>query len=380
MSHPDEGVLQELLDGELAPADAAAVRAHLAGCVPCAVILRDLAAVQAESDAIVARLPLDPPLVKPGTRARARRSRNLRTLGLAASLMLVAGTSWVLLRTSRQTFAARDEAPAGLALPMPSEERQEVPATTPDIPPPAAEPGAAAAAPPAPKLRADANGDQAAKAKQAPREADASATQPLAKDLQSQAKSRPEQEAANAVTEKKEADQVPVGGNRPADAPVPASLAAGAARASGSLTTVTEAEAGLGTRLRSISGLTPFSVELLPLGADSVPAVRQRYLVNGVTVVLVQRGSPAPDTRALAATAGKPLAASRVDRTSKARAPESAMDSLGRMREDRGCEYAGDCGSGTKTAIRTWEAGGSFFELRGPLPADSMDALVKRVK
>ena len=32
MSHPDEGVLQELLDGELAPADAAAVRAHLAGC------------------------------------------------------------------------------------------------------------------------------------------------------------------------------------------------------------------------------------------------------------------------------------------------------------------------------------------------------------
>ena len=29
MSHPDEGVLQELLDGELGPADTAAVRAHL---------------------------------------------------------------------------------------------------------------------------------------------------------------------------------------------------------------------------------------------------------------------------------------------------------------------------------------------------------------
>jgi len=41
MSHPDEGILQELLDGELPPSDAAAVRAHLAGCVPCAVLLRD---------------------------------------------------------------------------------------------------------------------------------------------------------------------------------------------------------------------------------------------------------------------------------------------------------------------------------------------------
>ena len=72
---------------------------------PCAVILRDLAGTQSEADAIVARLPLDPPLRAPGARASARRPINLRVIGLAASAVLVAGTSWMLLRsTNRESY------------------------------------------------------------------------------------------------------------------------------------------------------------------------------------------------------------------------------------------------------------------------------------
>ena len=132
MSHPDEGVLQELLDGELAPADAAVIRAHLAGCASCAAALQELEAMQTQADAIVARLPLDPPLVQPVPGTGPRRV-SLRMIGLAASVVLVAAP-WMLLRSNEVAYLrpANDSA-AGLALPMPSE-RQEVPATTPAAP------------------------------------------------------------------------------------------------------------------------------------------------------------------------------------------------------------------------------------------------------
>jgi hypothetical protein len=362
MSHPDEGVLQELLDGELLPADAAAVRAHLAGCVPCAVILRDLGATQAEADAIVARLPLDPPLVRPATRARPRRPMNLRAIGLAASVVLVAGTSWMLLR-SPGTHYLRDsnDSPAGLALPMPGEERQEVPATTP-----------AAPTVPSAGARADAGADQRAKAKQAPAEADTPGKATV-KDLPSRAEPQEGIEA-----EKKEAldtaprandarsANAPASGIRMVPAPAsPARLATGKALASGTMTSVADAESRLGRKLRSISGLTPVAVELLPPAADSLQAVRQSYLVSGVTVVLIQHGLPT---------------ASRDEVTLRAREPEYAMDSLRVSRSDRGCGYIDDCGKGTGTAVRVWEAWGSLFELRGDLPPDSLDALMKRVK
>ncbi len=162
MSHPDEGVLQELLDGELAPADAAVIRAHLAGCASCAAALQELEAMQTQADAIVARLPLDPPLVQPVVRARAPRRVNLRMIALAASVVLVAGTSWMLLRSNEVAYLRRaDDSAAGLALPMPSEERQEVPATTPATPPP-----------PSPAARTDAGADRRDKAKQASRQAE----------------------------------------------------------------------------------------------------------------------------------------------------------------------------------------------------------------
>ena len=36
--------------------------------------------------------------------------------------------------------------------------------------------------------------------------------------------------------------------------------------------------------------------------------------------------------------------------------------------------------AGVPPASRTWEAWGSLFQLRGALPTDSIDALMKRVK
>ena len=127
MSHPDDGVLQELLDGELAPADEAVVRAHIAGCAPCTTALAELKAIQAEADTIVSRLDLDPPLpvrqVRPARPAR----RDFRMLGLAASAVLVAGTSWLLFRSpnAAQRREAADTV-SGIALPLPAQEREEV--------------------------------------------------------------------------------------------------------------------------------------------------------------------------------------------------------------------------------------------------------------
>ena len=352
MSHPDEGILQELLDGELPPADAAAVRAHLAGCIPCAVILRDLGATQAEADAIVARLPLEPPLAKPATRGRPRRTINLRLIGLAASAVLVAGTSWMLLRPARD-YALRgsNDSSAGLA-PMPTEERQEVPATTPSAPPA-----------PAAGARADRNAGLPEKAKQAPLEKKvAVAPAPAAKmtdasgvkDIASPAGRDNAARQTDAKTEMM---------SRVAPPAAAARLSVGASIASeGTVTTAADAEARIGTRLRTISGLTPASVEMVPHAADST-AVRQRYLVGGVTVVLVQV-SPVP---------------ARDELTLKPREPAYDV-TLQRQPENRGCGFIDDCGTGPKPTIRVWEAWGSLFELGGALPADSIDALMKRVK
>jgi len=338
MSHPDEGVLQELLDGELAPADAAVIRVHLAGCASCAAALQELEAMQTQADAIVARLPLDPPLVQPVVRARAPRRVNLRMIGLAASVVLVAGTSWMLLRSNEVAYLrGADDSAAGLALPMPSEERQEVPATTPATPPA-----------PSPAARNDAGADRRDKAKPAPLQAEKKETD---------------------AEGPRESESLPTNAAPPVAAMTPPAASglrlSALERTSGRATTVAGAEARLGTRLRTISGLTPVSVEVLPVAPDSLLTVRQQYVVGGVTVLLVQQALPAP----------------RDEVTSKAREPVPHMDD-GRIQPGNranGLESVADS-AGVQPASRTWEAWGSLFQLRGALPADSIDALMKRVK
>ena len=107
------------------------------------------------------------------------------------------------------------------------------------------------------------------------------------------------------------------------------------------------------------------SVEVLPVAADSLPTVRQRYVVSGVPVLLVQQALPAP----------------RDEVTAKAREPvpyveDARIQAAGRT---NGIASVADS-AGAQPAGRTWEAWGSLFQLQGALPADSIDALMKRVK
>ncbi len=262
MSHPDDGVLQELLDGELAPADEAVVRAHIAGCAPCTTALAELKGIQAEADTIVSRLDLDPPLpVRQVRSARAPR-RDLRLLGLAASALLVAGTSWVLFRSpnASQHREVADTV-SGIALPFPAQERVEVDVTTPA---PAAAP--ADMAPPRPA------GQEAGEDFKLPGNPSAEASGVVAKPeaRKDEAAAVPEHDIANAAL-------------RSTDA------VAAKATASQALT-LAEAEARVGGRLLFIDSLTPQSVEVVRTGTDTLTEVRQTYLVGGVPVILVQRG------------------------------------------------------------------------------------------
>ncbi len=342
MSHPDDGLLQEFLDGELPAADAAVVRAHIAGCAPCTAALADLRVVQSEADAIVSRLDLDPPLhppVKAANDARRTGTPSLRLLGLAASAVLVAGTSWVLWRSPAvQPLGTRDESAPAPVQSVPAREQQEVPAV-----------GA----------RADADAGQGAKATDAP----------VQKDLAPPIAPR--------QAEKKEADDESRRANaNPTTAPSPAArmaappaapprLLSGAAQGSGTVTTVADAETRLGVRLRTISGLTPVAVELLPPAADSLPAVRQRYVVSGVPVTLVQQVVPVTP---------------RDEVSTKAHDSAPYVDGVAVQPGSRGNGFVTAESGGVQPVTRTWEAWGSLFQIRGALPADSIDALVRRVR
>ncbi|MFI5210755.1 MAG: anti-sigma factor family protein, partial [Gemmatimonadales bacterium] len=71
MSHLDEGMLHELLDGELSPDDARAARGHLATCAECRLLYEEAREFFEESNRLVtaldgpraldSRLPAIPP-------------------------------------------------------------------------------------------------------------------------------------------------------------------------------------------------------------------------------------------------------------------------------------------------------------------------------
>jgi hypothetical protein len=109
MSHPDEGVLQAVLDGELTAADEAlgargAIEAHLAHCEACRTRLEAMRATMLEADGLVDRLVLPAPerrgagrRVGPAARAPGRFRLSMGQMGIAAGL-LVAVTAGLLLK------------------------------------------------------------------------------------------------------------------------------------------------------------------------------------------------------------------------------------------------------------------------------------------
>jgi hypothetical protein len=335
MSHPDDGVLQELLDGELAAADEAAVRAHLASCAACTALLEELRVTQVEATSIVSRLELNPPLRRAAPRRTGLRRGNLRLLGLAASTVLVAGTSWLLLRTSpgasRALYRVGDSG-ANALLEMPPEERDQASAATP----------APAAAPAVPTNTPAAADERKALADASPVVSGKDAPRPR----------RKEETAAPAA-------------NRPSDAVVAQSVPAPSL-------TVADAEARLGWKVRTIEGLTPQSVELVQVAPDSASGVRQRYQVGRAAVVLVQQAVASDE---MISTRG-----GRADEAAGAR-PADGKPAGEALKRDRAQGLtAGKVAAGSIKPTRVWRSGGLRFELSGALPADSLDALMRRVR
>lgn len=92
MSHPDEGTMQMLLDGELDAEERARVESHLRSCAPCATRLAEARGFMEEADRLVEVLAVPEQPASP-RRASTRRTL-IRTLAWAASIVLAVGVGY----------------------------------------------------------------------------------------------------------------------------------------------------------------------------------------------------------------------------------------------------------------------------------------------
>ena len=143
MTHLAEGILQELLDGELSPGPRGEADAHLAGCRQCSAELAELRGVNARASALLGMVDAQPPVL--AARAAFARSRRgggawsgeaRRALPRAAALLLlVAGAAAAAVPGSPvRRWVGLAEAPA---------ERPVAPAPTQAADPAPTEPAAA---------------------------------------------------------------------------------------------------------------------------------------------------------------------------------------------------------------------------------------------
>ena len=146
MSHPDDGQLHALVDGELSSADAAAIELHARTCEPCRARLDEARMLLGESDRIVARLDLEPRRAPPARGARS--GFDYRVLGLAASALLVVTVGYLAVRPGRTAPASvldsvSRQAEAAAPAPSAAAPGPPTPLMKESTPPPAAEPSAA---------------------------------------------------------------------------------------------------------------------------------------------------------------------------------------------------------------------------------------------
>ena len=114
MSHPDEGTIQMLLDGELDPAERATVEEHLAACAPCTQRWLEAKRFLEEADRLVEVLAVPE---RPSARRPSPRRRVLvRTLAWAASIVMAVGFGYWGRGTTppptERLAQVRDTAPA----------------------------------------------------------------------------------------------------------------------------------------------------------------------------------------------------------------------------------------------------------------------------
>lgn len=259
MSHPDEGTIQALLDGELEEGERRRTEAHLTACPACAARLAEARDYLREADRLVGQLEVPS---APGVAPIRRKGRGAaRALAWAASIALAVALGYW-----------------GRGVPA--------------VPP-------AAIGTEAPGARAD--------------EAVASAVTPTPTE--------PARAAAPAQRAKPEAKELPAPGAAaaaPAPAPAPPAEKALAASEDAAapvtlawrVVAMEEAVAELGGQIRLIDGMTPDRVELGPgtavAGADAfLPVVRVSY-ARGSVVLDQQR-----PRRELARMEGAPLQAAK---------------------------------------------------------------------
>ncbi len=92
MSHPDEGTIQMLLDGELEAAERAKVEGHIATCASCTARLAEAKAFLQEADRLVEVLAVPQRAAAP--RSSPRRRVLVRTLAWAASIVIAVGVGY----------------------------------------------------------------------------------------------------------------------------------------------------------------------------------------------------------------------------------------------------------------------------------------------
>ena len=249
MSHPDDGTIQALLDGELDAAERTRVETHIGTCSPCAARVAEARTFQLEADRLVEVLAVPSSPVEARRMSPARRTV-VRTLAWAASILLAVAVGYwgrgaesgqaVVLQEGERPSGGRDAAPP-----------VSPPATEPL---PAAPPTATTAAP-------------------APRAEAKSADKPAGKEPP------PAPPAAERELQDARANEVAAKAARQVDEPA----------AAWRVVSMEEGVRLLGGQIRLIDGLSPERVETGPgtavPGADpSLPLVRVIYASGSVTL------------------------------------------------------------------------------------------------
>jgi hypothetical protein len=331
MSHPDEGTIQMLLDGELDPRERARVEDHIAACASCAAQLAEAREFLHEADRLVEVLAVPPRTAQP--RISAHRRPLVRTLAWAASIVIAVGIGYwgrganpaaptPAVRQESGTVASRANA-------------------APETPGPADEPATVGAA----KTAATPT------AAGAPAQSDADA------DKRTREANPTDLPSANAIERKEVATPPPsaTAPERSAQMARPAALAEASARLADEqastwrVISMEDAVGVLGGQIRLIDGLTPDRLETGPgtavAGADPVlPLVRIVY-ASGAVILDQQR----------------PL-----------------IPATGGRQRDAATAVGGVAAEPSPTAWQ--QQGGIRFVVTGTVPADSLRLLGERVR
>ena len=98
MQHPDEGLIHTWLDGELPAEEASSLEAHVAECSECSAKVAEARGLVAASSRVVSALDLVPSGVIPATTPKRRPWYASSQLRAAAAVVIVAGTSFLLMQ------------------------------------------------------------------------------------------------------------------------------------------------------------------------------------------------------------------------------------------------------------------------------------------